>query len=132
MEKPRFVILGFKTSRKDNVTANAVFFDHTFLRNVKLYLNSQSYPYGQINASYVNHQFSLIYDMYTNFQSAYYGKENEPLMPRFKFKNQAMLVVIDCSKQNENLKTGPFDWKLRPLKTLHRTHQLIALFYTTV
>ena len=112
LEKPRFVILGFKTSRKDNVTANALLFDHNFLRNVKLYLNSQSYPYRQINASYANHQFSLLYDMYTNFQSAYYGKENEPFMARYKFMNQAMLVVIDCSKQNENLKTGPVDVRL--------------------
>ncbi|XP_014295310.1 uncharacterized protein LOC106693222 [Microplitis demolitor] len=46
LEKPRFVILGFQTARKNDATKNASVFDHCNIRDIKLFLNSQSYPYG--------------------------------------------------------------------------------------
>ena len=49
--------------------------------------------------------------MYSRFQTAYYGKEAEPLLSKTEFLNYAPLV-IDCSKQNEHLKTGPVDVRL--------------------
>ena len=48
LEKPRFVILGFQTNRKDQRAVNASQFYHCNLTNVKLFLNSQSYPYGNV------------------------------------------------------------------------------------
>lgn len=50
--------------------------------------------------------------MYTNFQTSYYGKEAEPLLNKEDFLNYAPLVVIDCSKQNDSLKSGPVDIRL--------------------
>ena len=47
--------------------------------------------------------------MYCRFQTVYYGKEAKPLLSKTEFLNDAPLVVIDCSKQNELLKTGPVD-----------------------
>ena len=41
LEKPRFVILGFQTNRKNQNSANASLIDHCNLREVKLFLNSQ-------------------------------------------------------------------------------------------
>ena len=40
------------------------------------------------------------------------GKEAEPLLSKTEFLNYAPLVVIDCLKQNELLKTGPVDVRL--------------------
>ena len=64
------------------------------LRDFKLYLNSQCYPYGNLNLNVTNNQFALLYDMYTRFQTAYYGKEAEPLLPKTEFLNYAPLVVM--------------------------------------
>ncbi|XP_015123710.1 uncharacterized protein LOC107045840 [Diachasma alloeum] len=112
LEKPRYVIVGFQTARKNEATKNASVFDHCNIREIKLFLNSQSYPYGDLNLDIAHNQSALLYDMYTNFQTSYYHKEPEPLFDRKKFLEAAPLIVIDCSKQNEFLKSGPVDIRL--------------------
>ncbi|XP_044586001.1 uncharacterized protein LOC123266038 [Cotesia glomerata] len=112
LEKPRFVIIGFQTARKNQSNQNASEFDHCNIRDIKLILNSQSYPYGNLNLNITNNQYALMCDMYTNFQSAYYGKEAEPLLAKKDFLNKAPLYIIDCSKQNESIKSGPVDIRL--------------------
>ena len=61
-EKPRYVILGFQTGRKNKLDENAVHFDLCNLYNIKLYLNSQYYPYDNINGNR-----AIMYDMYSKF-----------------------------------------------------------------
>ncbi|XP_043271181.1 uncharacterized protein [Venturia canescens] len=112
LEKPRYVIVGFQTARKSTANANASHFDHCNLRDVKLFLNSQCYPYGNLNLDIAHNQFALLYDMYTSFQASYYGKEPEPMLNKADFIKYAPLIVIDCSKQNEFLKSGPVDIRL--------------------
>ncbi|XP_057329876.1 uncharacterized protein LOC130670496 [Microplitis mediator] len=112
LEKPRYVILGFQTARKNDVTKNASQFDHCNIRDVKLFLNSQSYPYGNLNLNISRNQYALIYDMYTNFQTSYYNKESKPLLTKTEYLQEAPLYIIDCSKQNESIKSGPVDIRL--------------------
>jgi len=112
LEKPRYVILGFQTKRRNKKDQNASHFDHVKLRDVKLYLTSQCYPYGHFKLNMTNNQFAPLYDMYSRFQTAFYGKEAEPLLSKTEFSNYAPLVVIDCSKQKELLKTSPVDVSL--------------------
>jgi hypothetical protein len=52
--------------------------------------------------------------MYRSFQEANYpGRENNsPLLTLKNFKDMAPLVVIDCSKQNEQVKTVPIEIRL--------------------
>jgi len=109
LEKPRYVILGFHTDRLNKRDRNASHFDDVALRDIELYLNSQCYPYGNLNLDITNNQFALLYDMYCRFQTVYYGKDEEPLLSKTDFLNDAPLVIIDCSKLNELLKTGPVD-----------------------
>ena len=81
--------------------------------NVKLFLNSQCCPYGNMNIDIKNNRYAILYEMYCNFQTAYYGKNiAEPLMGKNEFKNSAPLIVIDCSQQNDMLKNGPVDVRL--------------------
>jgi hypothetical protein len=104
LEKPRFVIIGFQTDRKNNLRKDASKFDHCHLKNIKLYLNSQSYPYENLNLDYRHNQYALAYDMYARFQQSYYYNKKmicEPLFKPAKFKTDAPLLVIDCSYQNE-------------------------------
>ena len=70
LEKPRFVIVGFQTNRKNQNSANASLFDHCNLRDVKLFLNSQYYSYGNMNIDIDLDQFAILY-MFANFQQSY-------------------------------------------------------------
>ena len=60
LEKPRFIILAFQTNRKNLKTANASRFDHCNLSNVKLFLNSQYYPYGNLNLDINNQELGKL------------------------------------------------------------------------
>ncbi|XP_044005510.1 uncharacterized protein LOC122850423 [Aphidius gifuensis] len=111
LEKPRFVILGFQTNRKNDWTKNAGNFDHCDLTNVKLYLNSSIYPYGNLNLDIEKNQYSMLYEMYNNFTDSYYATKIESLS-KDSFITQCPLAVIDCSKQNKLLKTGAVDVRL--------------------
>ncbi|XP_068989266.1 uncharacterized protein [Neodiprion pinetum] len=109
LKKPRYVVLGFQTARRNEPLKNAGVFDHFRIRDVKLFLNSQCYPYGNMNLDLYNNQYAILYDMYVRFQMTCYKEEAEPLLSKREFINRAPLISIDCSKQNETLKTGPVD-----------------------
>lgn len=92
-------------------------FDHCDLKNVKLYLNSQYYPYDNLNLSFTSNRYGLLYNMYARFKSSYYyndmiGKSASPTMTPKDFKQYAPLVVIDCSKQVESVKSSTIDVRL--------------------
>jgi len=82
LEKPRYVILGFQTNRQNKRDRNASHSDYVALRDIKLYLNSQCYPYGNLNLDITNNQFALLYDMYCRFKTVYYGRDAEPLLSK--------------------------------------------------
>lgn len=107
IEKPRFVIVGLQTNRKNNVLNDMSQFDHCDLRDVKVYLNSTYYPYESFNGNFENDKVALIYEQYAIFQHSYYGRRPEPLLSFNDFKAKAPLFVIDCSRQIDNLKSGP-------------------------
>lgn len=107
-EKPRFVIVGFQTNRKDQSTRNSSHFDWCDLENVKLYLNSKYYPYDSLNGN-----TSLLYHLYSSVQSSYYtGSDDQPCLDKTVFLAKAPLYVVDCSKQLETLKTGSLDVRI--------------------
>lgn len=58
LEKPRYVILAFQTARKNDVRKDASMFDACDLRDFKLYLNNEQYPYEN-----VKNDLGLMYDM---------------------------------------------------------------------
>jgi len=108
IEKPRYVIVGFQTDRKHKSDKIASHFDFCDLENVKLYLNSKYYPYENFNGCK-----SVLYDMYSRFQSSYYkGCDDQPCLDRDTFLEKTPLFVIDCSQQEETLKTGALDVRL--------------------
>lgn len=112
VEKPRYVIVAFQTKRKNVMSKNASHFDHCTLRNLKLHLNSTSYPYDDMKLDIKNNQFAVLYDMYTRFQDSYYNITSQPLLTKKQFKELAPIVVIDCSKQNESIKSASVDIRL--------------------
>ena len=107
LEKPRSVILGFQTNRKNVNRRNASHFDHCKITNVKLFLINQSYPYGNLNLYIDKKQYPLLYEMYINFQTNYHSRELQPYLSRRDFLEFDPLIVIDYSKPNKSLKSGP-------------------------
>ena len=112
LEKPRFIIIGFQTDRNNNILVNASNFDHCNITNIKVFLNSQYYPYGNMKLDIKNNQFALLYEMFANFQFSYYGKLSEPSLDIKTFIEKKPIIVFDCSKQNETLKYAPVDVRI--------------------
>ncbi|CAH1106672.1 unnamed protein product [Psylliodes chrysocephalus] len=113
VEKPRYVIVGFQTNKKNDASKNMSRFDHCNLTNMKLYLNSQMYPYTNLNLNFEKNIYAILYEMYANFQENYYYKDiGEPCLSNLKFRDLATITVIDCSNQNDSLKSGSVDIRL--------------------
>ena len=55
---------------------------------------------------------SMFNDMYANFQNSYYGKDLEPMLKKSQYLIYIPLIVIDCSKQNQSIKSAPVDIRL--------------------
>jgi hypothetical protein len=112
VERPRYVIVGFQTKRKNEPTADCSKFDHCNLRNVKLYINSETYPYDNLNLKFAKDQYGEAYVQYVNFMKSYYGENtSHPILSYAQFKTYP-LFVIDCSKQNETSKMGACNVRL--------------------
>lgn len=112
LEKPRYVIIGFQTDRKNQNAKNMTEFDHCNMTNVKLFLNSECYPYDNLNLNYKKNSFALLYDMYSRFHQSYYNRQSAPLFSYSDFKSKAPLIVIDTSRQNESMKSSSIDINL--------------------
>ena len=112
LEKPRYVIIGFHTNKKNNVTKNMAAFDACALSNIKVYLNSEAYPYNNLNIDFSKKRFAKLFDMYTYFQESYHEKQPSPLFNMEQFLDICPIAVIDCSKQNEILNAGTVDFRI--------------------
>lgn len=112
IEKPRYVVVAFQTKQKNEITENAGTFKHCKLSNIKLFLNSQFFPYDNVSVEYSKSRYSVLFDMYARFQCSYYSRYNQPLLSPTEFKSKAPIVVIDCSKQNESVKSSTVDIRL--------------------
>lgn len=111
MERPRYALVAFQKARKDNYKADASLFDHSKIKNIKLYLNSENYPYNDMNVDMQDKRYTVAYRMYASFRPSYYGRPNEPLMDYTQF-GVCPVYVVDCSKQNEVIKSSTVDIKL--------------------
>ncbi|XP_025407073.1 uncharacterized protein LOC112681019 [Sipha flava] len=102
LEKLRYVIIGLQKGRKNTLEKECSFFDNCKLTNVKVILNSNIYPYDNLNLDFDKNNFTLLYDMYASFQESYYEKgERNPILRPTEFCKHAPIIVIDTSKQND-------------------------------
>ncbi|XP_055379534.1 uncharacterized protein LOC129610815 [Condylostylus longicornis] len=113
LEKPRYIIFALQTNKLDQVTKDPSKFDHCNITNLKVYLNSECYPYEDMNLLFENNRYSIAYAEYTRFRSSYYNYPiSEALLTLKEFKERAMILIIDTRYQNENLKMGPVDVRI--------------------
>lgn len=108
MEKPRYIILCLQTNRKDKTDKNSSVFDSNKLNNARVFLNSVPYPAEDIRFNFQD-CYSQVYEAYSSFQRVYFNRENAfPLLTMNELKDQG-LVFVDCSHQDETLKSGVVD-----------------------
>ena len=113
LEKPRFIIFALQNNKKDKKEEDSSKFDHCNVSDFKIYLNSEAYPYEDLNVKFSENRFGNIYEMYSLFQKFYYYKnDGEPLLTPSEFKDIAPIFVINCSYQNESIKSGPVDIRI--------------------
>ncbi|KMQ84044.1 hypothetical protein RF55_18537 [Lasius niger] len=83
LEKPRYVIFALQAGRKNVMSENMSQFDDCKSTNVKLYLNSECYPYDDMNLNFDKNRWSILYDMYARFCKNYYGYVSRAESHRF-------------------------------------------------
>lgn len=127
LEKPRFAILALQTDRKNNREKDYNKFDHCNITDVKLYLNSEVFPYDNLNLGFSISRFVLLYNMYASFQQSYYNRTPAPLLKPAAFGSSAPIIVIDCSHQSETIKSGPVDVRLE-FKTTVQVSDLTSAY----
>ncbi|XP_018393221.1 PREDICTED: uncharacterized protein LOC108772226 [Cyphomyrmex costatus] len=115
LEKPRYVIFALQTDRKNNMTKYSNYFDNCKLTNVKLYLNSDFFPYDDLNLDWDKRKNAILYDMFVRFRTSYYQilrERGETLLRADFFRDRFPIAIIDCSLQNESVKSGTVDVRL--------------------
>ncbi|XP_050066419.1 uncharacterized protein LOC126555556 [Aphis gossypii] len=112
-EKPRFALIGLQTDRKNNLFNPSGRFDHCYLKNLKVHLNSEVYPYEDFRADFTNNVTAILYKAYAEFQKSYYEREySDPLLPKNIFQQFVPIVVVDLSRQNDNVKSSTVDLRI--------------------
>jgi len=112
LEKPHYVIFAMQTGRKNVMSEDISRFDCKLI-NAKLYLNSECYLYDDLNLDFDKNRCAILYDLYARFCKGYYGYEYlEPSLTFMTFLRNGPFVIIDCSRQNESVKSGTVDVRL--------------------
>lgn len=116
LNTPRYIIIAFQTNRNLRIAADKSRFDHCGLTELKVYLNSECYPYENLNVNFTNDKYAVLYDMYARFQQTYYHDRpsfcSSALLTYEEYKTQAPIFVVDCSRQNESLKKSIVDIRI--------------------
>lgn len=113
LERPRFILFALQIDRSESLTKKASEFDHGNLRNVRAYINSEVYPYTALNVNFEEFKYAHLFLHFLNFKKTYYNKTVcEIDVDITSFKSKYSIWVIDCSRQQEAVKTASIDVRL--------------------
>lgn len=116
LNKPRYIIMGFQTNRKNIIAANASEFDRCNISDVKVHLNSECYPYENMNIDFTRNNIAHLFQMYCKFQESYYHDQSKnPAFPYYTLVqfSESPLFVFDCSRQEDSLKHSTVDVRIQ-------------------
>ncbi|KAF0708810.1 Uncharacterized protein FWK35_00025456, partial [Aphis craccivora] len=103
----------WKTDRKNSMSKAMSYFNHCKIKNLKVYLNSEVFPYEDFQSDFTKNKMATFYRAYAEFQKSYYSRDNvTPLLTRSDFKKLSPIIVVDMSRQNDNVKTSTVDLRI--------------------
>ena len=109
---PRFIIVGFQSGKNNSQEQNPAIFDHLYIRNIYVTLNSKRYPDTDYDNDFNKNQYSRIYGDASSFRKKFFNMDelvsNSGINPP-DYKNLFPLYVFDVTKQSEKLKTSVSD-----------------------
>lgn len=106
LESPSHLVLSLSKDKRGKIKENMSKFDHCSITNVRVFLNSDRYPYHDLYLNFEENKFASLYEMFTNFRSSYYDKFNEPVFTPNEFKDICPIAYIDCSHQKMTMQAG--------------------------
>jgi hypothetical protein len=112
VETPRHVLIGFQKDRRGNIKKDMSKFDHCGLRNLQVFLNSERYPYNDLQLDFKTNKYATLYEMFSEFRPTYYNRPLEPIFTPSEFKEKAPLVYVNCSHQRDQLQSGPVTMRI--------------------
>lgn len=92
--------------KKGKLKENISKFEHCSLTNIRVYLNSDRYPYHDLYLNFEENKFASLYEMFSNFRASYYQKQHEPVFTPGEFKDVCPITYIDCSHQKISMQSG--------------------------
>lgn len=114
LHRPRYVLVGLQTDRRGNKTEDASKFKGAKVKSIRLYLNSQVYPYHMHEIDVEGGRFSELYNAYANIQSSYYnGSDDQNLFARdYREFQTDVLFAFDTSRSDESIENGTVDIRI--------------------
>jgi hypothetical protein len=112
---PRYIIVGFQTSRDGDQTKNRAMFDHVKVNMIRGELNTNSYPEDDNNLSFPNSQVARAYRDVATLSTEFYGLNElitDSNISPIEHRSLYPLIVFDVSKQEEKLKLSSVDLKI--------------------
>lgn len=112
ISKPRFVFVTFQTN-KQLVSANSGLYNNLNIRHVRLYLNSEYYPYDAITCDFTNSNYAELYQAFSEIQKSYYPTdETNPISFSYEEYGDHPIFAFDCSRTDESILGGAVDIRL--------------------
>ncbi|RLU16090.1 hypothetical protein DMN91_011848 [Ooceraea biroi] len=94
----------YELDEKNVSNEDITVFNDCKLTNMKLYLNSECYPYDDMNLDFDRGRYAILYEMYSRFRKAYYGNDcDETLLTTINFLIRGPFVVIEivCDRTSQ-------------------------------
>jgi len=116
-EKPRWIIVAFRTNKTGDQQHNASIFDHCNLTNIFVMMNSRRYPeidYDDTNFS--QQKCSRVYGDAATFRTKFYNLEeliSSPNITSSDYKELFPMFVFDVTKQSKKLKNSATDIQIK-------------------
>ncbi|KAJ8886787.1 hypothetical protein PR048_012999 [Dryococelus australis] len=104
-EKLHYIIIAFKTGKPFEIRSWNI-------RNMKMHLKFECYPYGDLVIDFANRICMVQYKIYAYFQRVYYGQTQPPMITLSELMNTAPLLVLDVSKQYDRIQTSVIDCRI--------------------
>ena len=115
-ERPRYVIVGFQTSKDGDQEKNPAIFNHCNLKNMYITLNSERYPAVDYDLDFTNNKYSRAFRDAAKLDNRLYGVSDiiaQPNLTALNYKYICPLFVFDVSKQAERLKSTVLDVQIK-------------------